>query len=172
MPSDPDQRFERLIEQHGPALRRLAQAYANDAGDAENLFQEICYAVWRVLPSFRGESSERTFVFRIGHNRGLTHRSRRKPPAVELDEALSDQTPGPDTLLTEALRRERLLAAVRRLPPAQRQVVTMSLEGLTTSEIAEVLGVTDNSIAIRLTRARKALREILWNQGGNDDGDH
>lgn len=168
MSDDPDQNFERLIGQHGPALRRLAQAYAEGPADADDLFQEICYAVWRALPSFRGESSERTFVFRIGHNRGLTHRTRRKPPPVELNDAVSDRSPGPETLLTTALRRERLVGAIRQLPEVQRQVVMMSLEGLSTPEIAEVLGVTDNSVAIRLTRARKALRAILTAEGGND----
>lgn len=168
MSRDLDQRFERLLGEHGPALRRLAQAYADGSADADDLFQEIAFAVWRALPSFRGESSERTFVFRIGHNRGLTHRSRRKLPPVELDDTVSDRSPGPETLLNVAIQRERLLQAVRRLPEVQRQVVTMSLEGLSTGEIAEVLGVTDNSVAIRLTRARKALREILSGEGGRD----
>lgn len=99
-------------------------------------------------------------MFRIAHNRGLTFRGRRRDGAP-LDEAIRDRSPGPDTLLTAALRRERLLAAVRRLPESQRQVVTMSLEGMAAAEIAEVLGVTPNSVAIRLTRARQALRTLL-----------
>jgi RNA polymerase sigma factor (sigma-70 family) len=164
MSSEWDERFHRLIQHHGAALRRLAQAYARDTADGDDLFQDICFAVWRALPSFRGESSERTFVFRIGHNRGLTHRSRRKESAP-LGEDLADRSPGPESLAVAAIRRESLLAAVRRLPEAQRQVVTMSLEGMTPAEIAEVLGTTPNSIAIRLTRARQALRALLNGEG-------
>jgi RNA polymerase sigma-70 factor (ECF subfamily) len=163
-----DQQFQRLMAEHGPALRRLAQAYADGAADAEDLFQDICFAVWRALPSFRGESSERTFAFRIGHNRGLTHRTRKRSEPAELVEEIRDRAPGPETLLTAALTRERLAAAVRRLPETQRQVVLLSLEGLANGEIAEVLGVTENSVAVRLTRARKGLRAILSGRGGDD----
>ncbi len=168
MSRDPDQRFDRLIVELGPALRRLAQAYADGPADADDLFQDICFALWRALPSFRGESSERTFAFRIGHNRGLTHRSRKRAVASELDEDLRDRSPGPESLLTAALTRERLTAAVRQLSETQRQVVMLSLEGLTNGQIAEVLGVTENNVAVRLTRARKALREILVARGEGD----
>jgi len=157
--------FDRIIRAHGGALRRLAQAYARGAADAEDLFQEICLALWRALPAFRGECSERTFAFRIGHNRGLTFRARRRPDPEEIDERVADQAPGPETLLAARIRREALLAAVRRLHESQRQVVLLSLEGLHNGEIAEVLGITENGVAIRLTRARKALRQLLGSMG-------
>ena len=83
-----DQWFDRLIAAHGPGLRRLAQGYADGPADADDLFQDICFALWRALPSFRGESTERTFAFRIGHNRGLTHRSRKRTPPAELNEGI------------------------------------------------------------------------------------
>lgn len=168
MSREADELFDRLIAEHGPALRRLAHAYAEGPADADDLFQDICFALWRALPSFRGESSERTFAFRIGHNRGLTHRARKRALAAELDEEIRDRSPGPETLLTAALTRERLAAAVHRLPETQRQVVMLSLEGLSNVEIAEVLGVTDNSVAVRLTRARKGLRDLLLERGDGD----
>jgi len=160
--------FDRIIRGHGDALRRLARAYARDTADADDLFQEICLGLWRALPTFRGECSERTFTFRIGHNRGLTYRARRRPEPDEIDESVADQAPGPETVLGASIRHDGLLAAVRRLPESQRQVVLLSLEGLGNSEIGEVLGVTENGVAIRLTRARKALRELLgpdWGTG-------
>ncbi len=169
MASDDPGRFEQLMATHGPALRRLAQAYGRDRADAEDLFQEIAFAVWRALPSFRGESSERTFLFRIGHNRGLTHRARRRPAGEDLDAGIPDGAPGPDTLLTASIRRDRLVDAVRRLPDIQREVVMLCLEGCSTQEIADVLGITANNAAVRLTRARKALRDLLLAEGGNDD---
>jgi RNA polymerase sigma-70 factor (ECF subfamily) len=53
------------------------------------------------------------------------------------------------------------MAAVRQLPPSQRQVVMLYLEGLVNLEIAEVLGVTANNVGVRLARARQLLRELL-----------
>ncbi len=157
-------RFERILAEHGAALRRLASAYGADAHDAEDLFQDICFAIWRALPSFRGESTERTWAFRIGHNRGLTHRLRRRE-TTQLDPEVRDRSPGPDSQTTAALDRERLHRAVQCLSLGQRQVVTLSLEGLTTREIAEILGLTENNVAVRLTRARQALRELLREDG-------
>jgi RNA polymerase sigma-70 factor (ECF subfamily) len=161
MAPDQEAAFERIIRDHGPALRRLALGYGRSRADGDDLFQDICFALWRALPSFRGECSERTFAFRIGHNRGLTFRSRRRPDGLDLSEDLSDGRPGPDSAAAASIQRDRLLDAVRRLPEPHRQVVLLSLEDLSHAEIGQVLGITENNVAVRLNRAKKALRVIL-----------
>lgn len=156
-------RYERLLTEHGPALRRVAASYEANLHLREDLFQEICLAIWQALPRFRGDASERTFLFRIGHNRGLTHTWRRKPGATELAaaEALPDPVPGPEAQADASQRKERLQAAVRSLPVTARQVVSLSLEGLSHREIGKVLGIRENNVAVRLTRARSALKKAL-----------
>lgn len=158
-----DARYDEILRREGAALRRVAAAYEVDPARREDLFQEICLAIWQALPRFRGESSERTFVFRIAHNRGLTHRSRRPALATDLEEAqaLADPQPGPEAEAGAAQRRERLRSAVLALPLEPRQVISLTLEGLNPREIAEVLGITENNAAVRLSRARRALRQIL-----------
>ena len=52
--------FVRLLEQYEPALRRLASGYAAQEADREDLFQEIAVGVWKAIPKFRGDASERT----------------------------------------------------------------------------------------------------------------
>jgi len=158
-----DALYDEILKREGAALRRVAAAYEADAARREDLFQDICLAVWQALPRFRGESSPRTFVFRIAHNRGLTHRSRRRPAAADLEEAeaVADPRPGPEAALRAGERRERLGRAVLALPLDPRQVLTLTLEGLSQREIADVLGITENNVAVRLSRARRALRQIL-----------
>jgi hypothetical protein len=65
-----------------------------------DLLQEITFAIWRALPSFRGESSERTFIYRIAHNRALTHIAKRHPEQLELSMALElpDISPDPEQI--------------------------------------------------------------------------
>jgi RNA polymerase sigma-70 factor, ECF subfamily len=157
-----EERFLRLLEEHGPALMRLSAAYARTAADRDDLFQEICFALWRALPGFRGQCSLRTFVFRIGHNRGLTHRTRHRwmAPLDEVPELPSADRPIDDALDARQ-RADVLLAAVRRLPELQRQAIVLHLEGLTTGEIADVLGISETNAAVRLSRARRALRDAL-----------
>lgn len=164
-----EERYDRILRDHGPALRRVAAAHEADPARREDLFQEICLALWAALPRFRGESSERTFAFRIAHNRGLTHGWRaRSSAAAALDEAgeIPDPRRDPERELHEGERRDRLREAVRRLPPVARQVVVLSLEGLSHKEIGEVLGMTENNVAVRLNRARKLLRQALEAGGG------
>lgn len=158
-----EERFGDLLRRHGPAISRLAAGYERAPGRREDLVQEIALALWQALPRFRGECSERTFVFRIAHNRCLTHAMRRKPAAAALEEAAepADRLPGPERKAIAADLHERLLAAVRSLPLPYRQVITLLLEDLSHAEIAEVLGLTENNVAVRLNRARKALREAM-----------
>ncbi|MBZ5726801.1 MAG: sigma-70 family RNA polymerase sigma factor [Acidobacteriia bacterium] len=160
-----ERQFDRLLAANGPALTRLAASYTNTAGDRDDLLQEIALAIWQALPRFRGESSERTFLFRIAHNRAISYlaRVRSQPPSVEEWE-VHDPSPNPELGLAREQAAARLRAAVHRLPVAWRQVVTLTLEGLGYGEIAEVLGISESNVGARLSRARQMLREALENK--------
>lgn len=156
-----------LIARHGPAVGRVAALYAWQRAEREDLVQEVWIAVVRAWPSFRGEASERTFVLRIAHNRGVTHSMRRRARGEAGDEGLEelpDPTPLPEEQLAREQQRRRLLAAIRRLPLPLREVAALRLEGLSDAEIASVVGISAGNVAVRLTRARHALRELLEGQ--------
>ena len=164
-----EDRFNRIMREYGPALSRLAWGYEKIAGAREELTQEIALAVWQALPHFRGECSERTFVYRIAHNRGLTHVCRRQPAHEPLDELPPmsepvDPRPRPEQQVAINRQRDRLRSAVQRLPLTYRQVVMLMLEELPHAEIADVLGITESNVAVRLNRARKALKEAMEGQ--------
>lgn len=161
-------RFRRLLEEDGDALWRLTGTYARTRADREDLYQDICLAVWEALPRFRGEASARTYVFRIAHNRGLSHREARGPAPREPEEAEAVADPKADPGAgVEDDRLSRLRAAVRDLPLSYRQVVTLRLEGLSYAEIAEVVGISENNVGVRLHRARNALKSKLGLSGGS-----
>ncbi len=161
-----DDRFNRIIREYGPSLSRLAFGYEKVAGAREELTQEIALAIWQALPHFRGDCSERTFVYRIAHNRGMTHACRRDPAHQALDELSPllepvDPRPHPEAQVAMTNQRDRLRWAIQRLPLAYRQVVMLMLEELPHAEIAEVLGISESNVAGRLNRARKALKEAM-----------
>jgi RNA polymerase sigma factor (sigma-70 family) len=160
---DLERRFAALMNAEGAALARLAASYARDGGDREDLFQDIAVAIWQALPRFRGECSERTFLFRIAHNRGIAHIARRRLPTVEPGDTLEpqDQGPDPEQSLSADQQNRRLLAAIQSLPMGHRQVITLALEGMSYSEIGEVLGIAEGNVGARLTRARHILRTRL-----------
>jgi len=155
--------FDEVMGSYGAALRRVAASYDADPALREDLFQEIGLAIWRALPKFRGEASIRTFIFRIAHNRGLSHgwKEGRTPELLEEPERLIDGAPSPESEATQSERRERLVDAIHRLPIGMRQVITLRLEGLSHREIAEVTGLTENNVMVRASRARAKLKKIL-----------
>ena len=161
--SDREARLTALLGAHGAALGRLAASYARNSGERDDLFQEIVVAIWKALPGFRGECSERTFIFRIAHNRAIAFITRRQLPSDDADQGLDieDHRPNPEQTLSAEQEGRRLLDAIQRLPVIQRQVVTLLLEGLRYSEIAEVLGISETNVGARLTRARQMLRARL-----------
>jgi RNA polymerase sigma-70 factor, ECF subfamily len=155
--------YEEILAEYGPVLGRVAASYEFDPALREDLFQEICLAVWKALPRFEGRASLKTFVYRIAHNRGLTHGWRAKggPLPLEEPEGLRDPAPSPEEAMVRRGRRERLAAAILRLPVDWRQVLTLRLEGLSYEEISEITGVTANGAMVRASRARARLRELL-----------
>lgn len=118
-------------------------------------------ALWTSLPRFRGDSSERTFVYRVAHNTAISFVASRKrrdgreqsgdPPR----EPASTTNPEEDAI--DKQRRARLWAAVQELPLVERQLIVLYLEGLTAAEIEAVTGVSAGAVATRLTRSRQKL---------------
>ncbi len=155
--------FDSLMAENGPALFRLAGGFTSTPADRDDLFQEMVLAVWQALPSFRGESSPRTYLFRIARNRAIAHMvSRRTPQTIEGGELLvHDPNPDPERQVEVKEQQRTILDAVRRLPFLYRDVLTLALEGLSYAEIAEVLGVSEANGGTRLTRARSILRKLL-----------
>jgi RNA polymerase sigma-70 factor, ECF subfamily len=161
-----EQNFERVLREYGAALSRLAATYEPVAGQREDLLQDILLSIWRALPNFRGECSERTFIYRIAHNQGLTHAWRRHPAPSSLEEITtaaepSDPHPHPEEHAARQQRKRRLMEALQSLPVGYRQIIMLLLEELSHAEIAEVLGITENNVAVRLSRARSALKTAL-----------
>jgi RNA polymerase sigma-70 factor (ECF subfamily) len=159
-----DERCVRLLQEHDRALGRLAASYERDPSRRQDLVQDIWLAVWLALPGFRGECSERTFVFRIAHNRAVSHVDhfhRRQADTLDEDAPLASPGPDPEHSLSMQQRHDRLRAAVQALPIGLRQVVVLTLEGLSNADVAEITGITENNVAVRLTRARAALSRLL-----------
>jgi RNA polymerase sigma factor (sigma-70 family) len=159
-------RFVRVFDAYGPALRRLCSAYRSDVTEQQDLLQEIALAVWTALPRYRGEASERTWIYRIAHNVALTfsaiqwRRDQREKPFEPLvhDCAANDDS-----------NRRILLDAIQTLKPAERQLIVLYLEGLTQNEIAEITGLTADNVGVRLSRIRRNLASSIGRKEPHDE---
>jgi RNA polymerase sigma factor (sigma-70 family) len=158
--------LERLLAEYDSALWRLVNSYAADPAAREDLFQEIALGLWKAIPCFRAESSERTWLYRIAHNIAITtldsrlRREKTERPIPETVQWRAHNVPA-DEELAGRERADRLMSAVRELPAIDRQVVTLHLEGLSHLEIEAVSGLSENAIATRLSRIRARLSQTV-----------
>lgn len=159
-----DARYLAAARAYGAMIERMARGYEANAELCRDLVQEIHAALWRSFAIFEGQCSERSWVHRIAHNVAVTHmitgRRARGTALVGLDEIA--ELPGADDPERDAGARtlsERLLAAIHRLKPADRQVMLLYLEDLTAAEIGEVTGLSPSAVAVRIHRLKALLAE-------------
>ena len=130
----------------------------------EDLTQQIFLAVWQALPCCRADASLKTFIARVAQNRSISFVTKqvRQPPVAELPEKLeADDAQSRGAARSRSNEREMLLEATRRLPLPQREVIILVLEGFDYPEIAEMLDIAPNALALRLSRAKAALKSML-----------
>jgi RNA polymerase sigma factor (sigma-70 family) len=155
--------FEQVAAEHAPMIKRIAASHEANTHLAEELIQEILFALWKALPSFRGDGSMRGFVARIATNRAVSHvkQALRFNEDGDITEQLPAPAETPESRVVALDQDARLLAAVRTLPLGYRQVVMLTLEGFNGEEIASALGISANAVAIRMSRAKDILRARL-----------
>jgi RNA polymerase sigma-70 factor (ECF subfamily) len=157
--------YEGVLSRYTAPLRRLAWSYVDDPAGRDDLFQEIAMALWTALPRFRGDSSERTWVYRVAHNTAISFAASRRrrdgrehQGEVEREPVAAARQEG-DAI--ERQRREHLRAAVQDLPVTDRQIIMLYLEGLSAAEIEPITGLSAGAVATRLTRIRQKLAARL-----------
>ena len=157
--------IEGLMAAHGDSLLRLCTLYLKDYQLAEDAVQETFLRAYTKYYTFRGQSSEKTWLTRIAINICKDTMRRKAFSERPADDALPDRPDGAAGPELETLERERdrqLMAAVRGLEPMYREVVLLFYySGLKVSEIAAALGTREGTVKTRLMRARTRLGEIL-----------
>jgi RNA polymerase sigma-70 factor (ECF subfamily) len=165
-----DAAYAELVEEHQRMVVQLAVNLLGDRDEAMDLSQEVFLRVFRTISRFRGQSSLRTWIYRIAvnqaRNRHRFWRRRHRADQVSLDahvaahgELLSTGNTGPDRLLAQKELASRLERALDHLPFDQRTAIVLrEVDGLSYEEIAFSLGVAVGTVKSRLTRARQALR--------------
>ncbi|SHE70382.1 RNA polymerase sigma factor [Streptoalloteichus hindustanus] len=163
--------FETLLRRHSDRVLGLALRTLGDRAESEDVTQEVFVIAWRRLGELAEPAAVRTWLFRIAHRRCLAvlrqRRDRRTDPVGTLPEpggeAVSGGAAADPARVAEA---SAGVAALRRalagLPPPQRAVWLLAeVDGLSYAEIARVVGVSDQAVRGRLSRARASLAEAM-----------
>jgi RNA polymerase sigma-70 factor, ECF subfamily len=166
VPTEREQQFLTLIRSNEARLRRICRVYAFDAEARKDLQQEILLQIWRSLPSFTGASTPETWLYRVALNTALGFSRRQSvrreaslpPEAYENAEIATESL---DTSMESEEQTARLHAAIERLGSVDRMLVTMYLDDRSYREMADVLGISENLVGVKLHRIRKALATFL-----------
>ena len=157
----------RLLRDFAPLIARVAATYEKDTALQEDLIQDISLSIWRALDStegsknqFREEPTLKTYIARIAHNRAVDHvikEQRSNATSEEYDESS-------DTFSTPAYSHEQvldLMSGLHKLKINYRQVIALQLEGFSYPEIATTLGLSEDAVAQRASRAKQQLAKLM-----------
>jgi RNA polymerase sigma-70 factor, ECF subfamily len=162
--------FAQLVMSHADRVYGALRRFGLDAGEADEVAQEVFLRAWRGLARFEERSQFSTWLYRIAFNEAQRRLARRPPPRAERDPDREDlivslaESPdfGPEAQMLDREFERTLERALDELPADWRAAVVLrDIEGLSTHDAAEIVGVREAAFKSRLHRGRMRLRALL-----------
>lgn len=173
--SGDDKAFSEIVRLYENAVYNSALYIAKNRDDALDISQEVFLKLWRTLPSFRGDSSLKTWIAKITHTCAIDYvRARNQKTALPLtyegDEEKpieiidSDVSANPAESFEREERAKAVRQAVASLPePIRETLILREFQGLSYAEIAETLGISEGTVKSRISRGREQVKNFLKN---------
>jgi RNA polymerase sigma factor (sigma-70 family) len=160
--AEQQERFAEWTCAHSAMIHRVVNGFAI-GDDRKDLLQEVMLAVWKSIPGFRHQAKESTYLYRVSHNAALLWIRTQKNYRRRVDEfgASNPERMALDPGASLDERLEALYSAIRLLKPIDRSLILMSLDELSYREMAEVLGLTETNIGVRINRIKQQLSQTL-----------
>jgi RNA polymerase sigma-70 factor (ECF subfamily) len=162
-----EQKFKQLVEDNRDRIRRICRYYAPAPEDQKDMYQEVLISIWKSLDSFRGDSAISTWVYRIAVNTVLGFASKeirrlklnsRFEPERYLHLVTEEERSG------FALSEDRIIqleSVLNQLSVIDKLLISLSLEGLSTREIADIIGITESNTRVKIHRIKEQLKNQL-----------
>ncbi len=156
---DVEQGFLDLLSSHQKLINKVLRIYAFNPEDRRELFQEIVYQLWRSYGSFKAESKVSTWLYRIALNTAITSlRDRKKrPEQTDLSAEIIISLRSHESA-DKSEQLQQLYSAIKSLGEVDRALVMLYLEDLSYKEIANVMGLTEDNVGVKLSRIKTKLR--------------
>lgn len=148
--------FEFMVKQFKSTIYSVCFMFVTTKTDADDLFQEVLVNLWLGFPRFRGDSSIRTWIYRVSLNTCLSYKRKKQIKTQPLDlspDVLDESKP-------EGHRNALLHERITLLEPFDRAIVLLWLEDLTYEEIASIVGISVSALSVRLVRIRQKLKSL------------
>ncbi|MDW7693367.1 sigma-70 family RNA polymerase sigma factor [Flammeovirgaceae bacterium SG7u.111] len=158
--SPPQEEFLEIIYQHQALIHKVCKMYRDSPEDREDLFQEITYQLWKAYPRFEGKSKVSSWMYRISLNTAMASFRKAKPTELTNLDELQHQLPAENSV-EQNPQEEFLFAAIRQLEPPERAIISLYLADMNYAEMAEIMGISENYIGVRLNRIKNKLKKTL-----------
>lgn len=153
-----EKEFLEQIRANQGIIYKVVSLYASDPEEKKDLYQEILLQCWKGWAGFRGDAKFSTWLYRISLNTVFTS-IRKKSKIVYQDELPEDAVVIPGQLERE--ESQALYTAIRQLTELDRAIILLHLDGYSHAEIGDLMGLSANSLAVRLHRIRQRLANLL-----------
>lgn len=163
MVSQEEKGFEKLLEDNKYNIYRICRIYAIPPIEAQDLFQEVVFQIWKSLPNFKEKSKISTWIYKIALHvctRSKNQLQKGHSQTVRLDSVeFKTSVVIPDTDQNEKYR--ALYTCISGLEEKDESLMVLYLEDLPYKKIAEITGMTENLIAVKMKRIRKKLLKCI-----------
>jgi RNA polymerase sigma factor (sigma-70 family) len=157
-----EKEFLHIIRKNQGIIHKVCNIYCDLEEDRNDLFQEIVAQLWKSYPTFRNESKVTTWMYRVGLNTAITtfKKSKRRPDRNPLSfENFQLPDDGYDSGMEEQIK--VLQRAVAQLTGIEKSIVLLFLENKRYEEIAEITGITQNYVRVKMNRIKKKLKVLM-----------
>jgi RNA polymerase sigma-70 factor (ECF subfamily) len=167
MKENKEEQFKRIVDENSGRIMRICRYYNSNPDDQKDMYQEVLVNVWKSLDRFRGDSKESTWVYRIAVNTSLSFTGKvyRNMKLIvdkdvqNLNVLFDDEEPQQKEKQEADL--DALQSQLNLLSVIDKALISLMLEGLSTREIADVIGLTEPNVRVKIHRVKEQLREQL-----------
>lgn len=160
-----EKEFLHIIRENQGIIHKVCNMYCDAEEDRNDLFQEIVAQLWKSYPTFRRESKVTTWMYRVGLNTAITtfKKNKRRPDQNRL--SLENFQVADENHEAETEENIKLLHhAVAQLTGIEKSIILLFLENKKYEEIAEITGITQNYVRVKMNRIKKKLKILMDNE--------
>jgi RNA polymerase sigma-70 factor (ECF subfamily) len=160
--------LQALFGRHNVKVFRFVLRFMNDESAAEDIVSEVFFDVWRQADKFESRSQVGTWLLAIARNKALSVLRRRQTEELdeEVAEFIEDPADNPEVTMQKKQQSSMLMACLTQLSPAHREIVDLVYyHEKSIEEVAEIIGVPQNTVKTRMFYARKRIAELMAAKG-------
>ncbi len=155
--------FMQLLEDNKYRILRICRVYTQSAQDRQDLYQEVILELWKSLDTIQSLAYASTWLYRVALNVSMRFQRKLKSADRRLTDSIQfvAQQPTVQKDMEKQELRNQLYACIARLDESNRAIILLHLEGVGNQQIAEIIGLNDNHVAVKLKRIRAKLKVCL-----------